>query len=316
MNKKLIIKIGVIAIVTIAILIWGISFLKSERLFRSDYEYVAIYKDIDGLQETDGVLLNGYKIGKVKSIEFLHDGSNTIEVKLSIDKDFRIPQGSVVTIKSVDIMGSKGVVLERANNQTYLNDGDTIQTKIESGLMDQLGQVLEPIKGNLANLLQSADSTVSGLSAVLNKETVSDIKNIIKNFSTTSNHLSKNASAIDSIMNNFKNLSKSLGKNSDKIDNIISNLDQLSKSMSEADVKTAVANLQNSLKELSKTLDQVNKGEGTIGKFMQNDSVYNNIQSATNQLNVILEELQEHPKKYINLSIFGGKEKKKKDESK
>ncbi|MCQ2975425.1 MAG: MlaD family protein [Bacteroidales bacterium] len=317
MERKTLIKIGLVSVISIAILIWGLSFLKGENLFTTENEYIAIYDKIDGLQESNVITISGFKIGKVTEINFTQDGKMKIEVKMHITNDFKIPKGTIAKIVNVDIMGTKGIeIICPKNYEAYHENGDTLKSAMEGGILDQMLDLVMPMKDDLVGFLSASDSVMHSLNQLLNEENRENINKSLNDLRILTNHLSGNSHRIDSVMKNFTKISESIGKNSNNIDRAINNFASLSDTLSQLNLSEAISDAQESLNQLNTLLSNINNGNGSVSKLINNDSIYNSLESASANIDKILKEFEENPKKYINLSIFGGKDKSQKQKNK
>jgi phospholipid/cholesterol/gamma-HCH transport system substrate-binding protein len=318
MEKRSIIKIGVLTVMALLILVWGLSFLKGENLFKTENEYVAIYDKLDGLQESNAVMLSGYQIGSVKSIGFEeHDNELKIVVRLKINNDFKIPVGTIVKIVSVDIMGTKGIEVIRPKKVTvYHSNGDTLKSAVDSGIFDQMLELVLPMKDDLVGFLTTSDSVMHALNLILNEQNRHNLTNSLANLEVVSEHLSENVHLIDSMINNFNKLSRTLGKNSANIDHAINNFASVSDTLAALELQKTMADASEALQGINRLMNTINSNNGTAQKILTNDTLYNNLEQMSIRINNILTEFEKHPKKYINLSIFGGKDKSYKYEYK
>ncbi|MBR4265976.1 MAG: MCE family protein [Bacteroidales bacterium] len=318
MEKRSIIKIGVLTVMALLILVWGLSFLKGENLFKTENEYVAIYDKLDGLQESNAVMLSGYQIGSVKSIGFEeHDNELKIVVRLKINNDFKIPVGTIVKIVSVDIMGTKGIEVIRPKKVTvYHSNGDTLKSAVDSGIFDQMLELVLPMKDDLVGFLTTSDSVMHALNLILNDQNRHNLTNSLANLEVVSEHLSENVHLIDSMINNFNKLSRTLGKNSANIDHAINNFASVSDTLAALELQKTMADASEALQGINRLMNTINSNNGTAQKILTNDTLYNNLEQMSTRINNILTEFEKHPKKYINLSIFGGKDKSYKYEYK
>ena len=318
MEKRSIIKIGVLTVMALLILVWGLSFLKGENLFKTENEYVAIYDKLDGLQESNAVMLSGYQIGSVKSIGFEeHDNELKIVVRLKINNDFKIPVGTIVKIVSVDIMGTKGIEVIRPKKVTvYHSNGDTLKSAVDSGIFDQMLELVLPMKDDLVGFLTTSDSVMHALNLILNDQNRHNLTNSLANLEVVSEHLSENVHLIDSMINNFNKLSRTLGKNSANIDHAINNFTSVSDTLAALELQKTMADASEALQGINRLMNTINSNNGTAQKILRNDTLYNNLEQMSIRINNILTEFEKHPKRYINLSIFGGKDKSYKYEYK
>jgi phospholipid/cholesterol/gamma-HCH transport system substrate-binding protein len=313
MEKKNYIKIGLLAVTAIVILVWGLSFLKGESLFKAENHYIAIYNKLDGLAESNPVMLSGYRIGSVENIGFVEEGNELkIIVKMKISNDFQLPIGTTAKIVNIDIMGTKGVEIIRPKTVNgYYSNGDTLRSSMDGGIIDQILDFVLPMKEDLAGFLTTSDSVMHGLNQLLNEKNLNNLSHSLEGLSEVAKHLSKNANSIDSIMRNLDKAARMLGRNTGTLERIINNFESVSDSLAVLELSKTLNEAQEALKNANRLLSTINNSNGTAQKIITSDSLYNNLEEATVRINRILDEFEKHPKKYINLSIFGGKEKNK-----
>jgi phospholipid/cholesterol/gamma-HCH transport system substrate-binding protein len=313
MEKKNYIKIGLLAVSAIVILVWGLSFLKGESLFKAENHYIAIYNKLDGLAESNPVMLSGYRIGSVENIGFVEEGNELkIIVKMKISNDFQLPIGTTAKIVNIDIMGTKGVEIIRPKTVNgYYSNGDTLRSSMDGGIIDQILDFVLPMKEDLAGFLTTSDSVMHGRNQLLNEKNLNNLSHSLEGLSEVAKHLSKNANSIDSIMRNLDKAARMLGRNTGTLERIINNFESVSDSLAVLELSKTLNEAQEALKNANRLLSTINNSNGTAQKIITSDSLYNNLEEATVRINRILDEFEKHPKKYINLSIFGGKEKNK-----
>ena len=314
MEKKNFIKIGLLAVTAIVILVWGLSFLKGESLFKAENHYIAIYNKLDGLAESNPVMLSGYRIGSVETINFVEENNELkIIVKMKISNDFQLPVGTTAKIVNIDIMGTKGIDIIRPKTVNgYYGNGDTLRSAIDGGIVDQILDFVMPMKDDLAGFLTTSDSVMHALNQLLNEKNLNNLSHSLEGLNDVATHLSKNANSIDSIMRNFDKAARMLGRNTGTLERAIANFATVSDTLAGLELSKTLSEAQEALKKANRLLATINEGNGTAQKILTNDSLYNNLEEATVRINRILDEFEKHPKKYINLSIFGGKEDKKK----
>lgn len=314
MEKKNFIKIGILAVSAIVILVWGLSFLKGESLFKAENHYIAIYNKLDGLAESNPVMLSGYRIGSVENIGFVEeDNELKIIVKMKISNDFMLPIGTTAKIVNIDIMGTKGIEIIRPKTVSgYYTNGDTLRSSMDGGIIDQILDFVLPMKEDLAGFLTTSDSVMHALNQLLNEKNLNNLSHSLEGLSDVATHLSKNANSIDSIMRNFDKAARMLGRNTSTLERAIANFATVSDTLAGLELSTTLSEAQEALKKANRLLATINDSNGTAQKILTSDSLYNNLEEATVRINRILDEFEKHPKKYINLAIFGGKEKEKK----
>ncbi len=313
MERNSIIRIGIMVVISIIILVWGLSFLKGDNLFKTENEYYAIYDKIDGLMESNEVQFSGYKIGSVSEVNHFSDSTIHFGVKIRINNDFKIPVGSVAKITSLDIMGSKGVEIIMPERITgYLENGDTILSNSDAGLIEQVMSMVMPMKDQFISFLQSTDSVMYSVNQLLNEQNRTNLGKSLSDLQVLTTHLRNNANSIDTMMSNMRQLSTTLGNNSANIDRAINNFATMSDSLRAADIAKTIREARTALDNVNVMLRQVNDGDGSVSKIMKSDSLYNNLERASTTLDRVLADFEKHPKKYINLAVFGGKDKSEK----
>lgn len=310
MSKEL--KIGLIAAFLIALLVWGINFLKGKDIFSRSSTYYALYDEIGGLEKASHVYLNGFKIGMVENLKLTGKNQKKILVRFTLSGNVKIPENSRAIIYSDDLMGTKAIQLDFTEEETYYEPGDTIPSNYKQDLAKQLEQEIQPVKTKTENLLTTIDSVLS----VFDNQTRKDIRHSVQNINSTSHSLksssekiemliNENNENISSIIRNSDSLVTSLSKNKESINNTLNNFSSISDSLQNANLTKTITHLEQTLASTDSILISIKEGEGSAGKLMKDDSLYNNLNQASSSLNELLEDIKENPNKYINISVFG-----------
>jgi phospholipid/cholesterol/gamma-HCH transport system substrate-binding protein len=312
MSKEL--KIGLIGAFLIALLVWGINFLKGKDIFASRDQYYAVYNNIAGLESSAPVLLNGYKIGMVENIKLTGINNKNITVQFFIRGDVKIPYNSKVLIYSSDLMGTKALKLDFTDKRKYYQPGDTLPSVLQKDLTERLYEEVQPIKDRAETLIASLDSIIQ----IFNENTRTSIQNSLHNFDTTSKHLKHSSARLDHILssntkninNTLKNLDSittSLNNNKQHITNTFSNISEITDSLKRSNIKTTLAHLEQTLASADSIMQNIKRGEGSAGLLIKNDSLYHNLNQTTKDLDLLIKDIKENPKRYINVSVFGKK---------
>jgi phospholipid/cholesterol/gamma-HCH transport system substrate-binding protein len=307
--------IGVTFILAIIIFIWGFNYLKGRDLFKKQKFLYARYHTVNGLVTAKPVYINGLRVGQVNKLYFAPDMSGDVIVELLIQTKFPIPKNTVAHIFSADLMGSKSVTLKLGDSPEIAQNGDTLKTSVERSLMEEVNKQVKPIKAKAEVLLGSIDTLIDAFNAVMNeasrKNLESSIKNLrttIKNLTLTSQHIDNmvegSVDHVSSIIENIDSLMFTLNKNRGGFSNIVSNLSQLTDSLSKSDFVSTVNNINKSLTNINDIMAKINNGSGTLGKLVNNDSLYTELNKSAAELNKLLLDIREHPKKYVKLSLF------------
>lgn len=316
MKKSSFIKIGLIATITLIAFFAGINYLNSKTIFKDETLFYAVYERVDGLDNSSQVLLNGFPVGQVSDIYFTDDNSGNLMVELLIDEGFEIPENSIAQIYSLDLMGTKGVqfLIDKEANAMYKN-GDTIKTSIEQGIQEQVNMQILPLKKKAEELISSFDSVLTIVQAVFNEDTrknltisFSSIKNTLTNLEKTTFTLDTllvtEKSKLAEIFSNVESITANIEDNNEMLSNVIKNFSNISDSLAKADVSKTISEANTALNQLNGVIDKINNGDGSISLLLNNDTLYNNIESATYHLNRLMKDLHENPKRYLHFSII------------
>ena len=300
------IKTAILCITAILLFIWGYSFLKGKNLLSDNKTLYVQYDNVEGLDAAAPVTINGLVVGKLNGIT-IDDATGKLTVELQINNDFPISKSSVVSIYEPGIIGGKQVkIIPNLIDKTLAENGDMLQGSTQLGLTAVLGQKLEPLQVKVEAMIVSADSLIGNLNKVLDAKTKENLKSTIAN--------------LDKTMIEFHGASKSLNgmlaENKTKISSTMTNLEKASTNFSSISDSLAKANLGKTVKDLQKTLATIDKimldmeaGKGTMGKLLKDDALYNSLNQTSKELDLLLEDVRLNPTRYINVSVFGKKNK-------
>ena len=308
MSKEL--KIGLLAIIAIVFLVFGVNYLKGINILNNNRNYYAVYENIGGLQVGSSVMVNGYKVGMVSDISLLIEENQNLLVSISLEKEFNLPSNSVCKIVNQDLMGTKGISLVLGDGSDFLNTGDTLISGIEGTLQDEVNAQILPLKNKAEQLIGSMDSVMMIVTAVLNKDTRESLRNSLQSLDKTFSLMSETMIKVDSmvavnddritkVISNLASISSNLESSNGEIKNILTNFSSLSDSLAKADIATA-------LKNISDITAKINNGEGSISLLLKDDKIYTNFEKSTHELAELLEDIKKHPSRYVNFSIIGG----------
>lgn len=298
-------------------LIFGIFFLKGTNIFGTNQEYFAVYDNIDGLAPSSPITINGFRIGQVKSIQMMPNGSGYLLVVLQISEEgIDIPWNSKACIYSSDILGSKAVELQLGDTMVMKSPGDTLIACREDDLKTEVNRQIAPLKAKTEELISSIDSAVTIVQEILNKDarenlsaSFEGIKRAINTFEQTAIKLDTMIAAerakISSIFTNVQNISSNLADNNAKLTNIINNFSDISDSIAAADLTTTIHNTRDAMEEMEQIMAKINNGEGSLGLLVNNDSLYNNLVQTSEDMDALVEDLRVNPHRYLHFSVFG-----------
>jgi phospholipid/cholesterol/gamma-HCH transport system substrate-binding protein len=307
-------KIGIIVTAAIAVVIWGLNFLKGRNILKPANEYYAFYEDVGGLDKNAKVYLKGFRIGQVNDIYLDEDDSDMLTVAVSINKPFKIPYKSVAEVYSTDLMGTKAIrILDSGSGQMH-KTGDTLLTNFSPGLDQQIQNQIIPIKNKAEKLIETVDSLLQNLNYIFDEQARSSLHESILNLERTTGRLDQmltDDGKLSKMINNIESVTSNIQNNNDKIADAISNISSISDSVAGSELRSAINRANESLDQTHQILKKINNGEGNIGLLVNNDSLYNNLESLTGEIDRLMKDLQENPKKYIHVSVFGGSGRKK-----
>ncbi|MCG8410692.1 MAG: MlaD family protein [Bacteroidales bacterium] len=302
-------KVGIIAVTIITFSIWGYNFLKGKNLLSNNAIYYAIYNNIDGLEEASPVTVSGFKIGIVESIKLHKDRQNKIIVKFSVKEKVKLPKGSKAIIVSESILAGKALKIEFSDSKQYHSSKDTINGSLEKDILSDISNELLPVKNKIEHLVVSIDSVLSIFDTKRKnslKESLDNINKITTNFNQL---LDPRNSKLSKMLANIESITNNLNKNNQQITNILNNFSNISDSLNQGNLKNTLLNANKTLTEFSQIAQKINKGEGSIGLLVNNDSLYYNLNSLASNIDSLVIDLNKNPKRYVHFSLFGKKSK-------
>ncbi|MDR1740065.1 MAG: MlaD family protein [Bacteroidales bacterium] len=313
------ITIGVVSLITVSFFIWFAFFLKGTNIFSKEDRFFAIYNSTGGIVASSPVFINGMKVGRVSKIDFVNESDRRIKMTINVLKKYPLPKGSIASLEANGLMGGKCIVIIPGNSPEEMQNGDELIARTVPNLLDNI----DPIKHKVSDMMTSIDSLLSNINTVLNNEGVrnltesfehlnASLKNIAAITEDAKDLVSSEKAHIQQIVRNAESITQTLKQNEKKLDNIITNFSDISDTIAKAQIAQTLRSLNTSVANLSAALEKINKGEGTAGKLISDEKLYNNLEQATGELNSLLKDLQENPGRYVHISVFGKKDKKPK----
>lgn len=308
-------RIGFLFILATAILVWGFSFLKNKNILYKERVLVAVYNNVNGLNPSSPVYINGVKVGQVGKVYFDPSLNGNIIVQLVFTDKFPVPQNSTARIFSEDLMGSKAVEILLGPGPKIAVNGDTLQTDVETSLKDAVNQQILPLKLKAEDLLSSIDTMVIAVQGVFNKDALADLNASIKSIRQTLRNLESTTENLDtlvltesgrlsSILYNIDMITRNLNNNSGDISRVIGNLTTISDTLAKANISGVIRKIDKTFSELSNIMSRVDNGEGTLGLLINDDKLYMELQKAATDLNGLIEDIKLNPKRYVRVSVF------------
>jgi len=307
-------RIGLFSIITIALLYIGFNFLKGIDFFSTSNHYYALYRNIDGLQVSNSVIINGLVVGRVSSISFLQNRENQILVELDIDGDIIIDDSTRAILISEGFLGGKAIELHVPESITIpLEDGDTIKSEVALGLIESLTEQTQPVADNVGILIRKFNGLMDSLT-LTEKVIRQTLTNMNKTVESANIIVSGSQQSISNSISNIESLTQKLNQSAGSLNDLLAKSGVFVDSLNQMEISSAIDNLAGVSEKLNAVLSGMQEGEGTMGKFLKNDSLYNNLSRSAEALDKLLVDLYEHPKRYVHFSVFGKKDRPPEEE--
>ena len=311
-------KVGIISIVSIALLILGFNFLKGKKLWSNGIMLKGKYGNVQGLQTSNAVVINGMQVGSVYKINMDKD-MREISVEMNITKDVRIPINSIASIKT-NPLGAPSIEISLGNAATFLKNKDSIATEVSGGMFGDILKKADPILLEVKKALSSVDTLVNNFNTVIDQNAKGNISAMLNNLNRVTASMVASTASLGTLLNaqngslsktldNASSVSGNLAGNNDKINSVVSNLDKTATKFANINVQKTLDTLDKAINEMKKLVASFNNTDGTLGKMLNDPTLYKNLASSGNKLNLLLDDVRINPKRYINISLFGKKNK-------
>ena len=312
-------KVGALTAIAITLMILGYSFLKGRSLFKTGNYIYAKFNDVKGLQVSNSVFVNGFQIGNVIEIENTDANLTDIIVAIKLNTNYNIPDNSVASIKD-NPLGSPQMEIKLGNSKVFLKKGATIPSENSLGMFSALTNQLTPTTDQLKATLKELESTLKNINSIFDPKSKSNLQDAIANINKTTLMLAESTTSLNKMlekqngsiaksMDNVNSITTNLAKQNEKIDATLSNIKTTSENLSQADLKGSVASFKKSIDNLNGVISKMNSTEGSLGLMMNDKNLYNNLNNSVRSANILLDDLRAHPKRYLNFSVFGKKDK-------
>ncbi len=312
-------KVGALTVIAVTIIVLGFNFLRGKTIFKSGNFIYAKYHDTKGLIVSNPVYVNGYQVGTVFEIENLNANLSEISVAIKMNNNYQIPVNSIATIQE-NPLGTNSIYITLGNAADYLKNGDTVRTAPATSLLGDFMNTLSPMGEQFKKTIDELRKVLVNVNSVMDDQNKANFKELISNLTKTSDNLNKSMASIQQMVDkqggsiaqtaeNLNGFTKNLADNNKKISNIINNLDSTSQSIKDANINKTIKEIQTALAGINLTLQKLNSGNGTAAKIMNDPSVYTELKNTINSVNTLVDDIKVHPKRYINVSVFGKKDK-------
>jgi phospholipid/cholesterol/gamma-HCH transport system substrate-binding protein len=312
-------KVGALTIIAVTLIILGFNFLRGKTIFKSGTFIYAKYTDTKGLIVSNPVYVNGFQVGTVFEIENIKDNLSEIAVAIKLNELYKIPSNSIATIQE-NPLGTNSISIVLGNAPTNLKNEDTIKTAPATSLLGDFMNTLSPLGEQIKGTISSLELVLKNVNKVLDDQNKTNIQTILDNLAETTKNLNASMGAIQGMLDkqngsiaqsfdNINSISKNLADNNKKVTNIINNLDSTTQDLKDADLKKTIVALQNAINGITLSLQKINSGNGTAAKLMNDPKIYQDLQQTIESINLLVDDIRVHPKRYINVSVFGKKDK-------
>lgn len=304
-------KAGVIALLAIVGFVLLFQFMKGRSLFTTDNIFYAKYDNVEGLAQSSAVSINGLKVGQVDKIipRTAKDGKISFVVKITVDNNFEFSKNSTLEIFEPGLMSGKEMRVNLMYGGPTAKDGDTLLGAFKLGTLGSLSSQVGPVKDQLQNVLHRVDSLMANANQLVDGQNRAEIKALLANLNKTVGALQTTAGSVNTLVgHNDPKLQKVLDDAAVTMQSGKVTLDKygnLAESIDTKRLNATIANLDATVGKLNQVIAGVDNGQGSLGKLMKDEQLYNNLNSASTNLNSLIEDMKANPKRYINFSVFG-----------
>jgi phospholipid/cholesterol/gamma-HCH transport system substrate-binding protein len=306
-------KVGALTAVAITVLILGFNFLKGKDLTTRGTTLYAVFPNAEGLLPSNPVIVNGYQVGKVSALREKDRQMSGIIITLTITKDIDIPANSIAVISS-ELLGSPEIKIHLGNGQNFVKNGDTIRTDRTLGMMDKFESKLDPAIANMNKTISSLDELIQKFNTILDPNTRGNLQSIIANLAASTKslerHLDPQSGRLARSLDNVEKITATFARNTGKIDSTFNNLEKATGKFASADLEGAIKSLKNNMDKLEQVIAKMQTKDGTLGALLNDRQLYDEIRKTNRSLNTLLDDFRVNPKRYVNISVFGKKDKK------
>ncbi len=312
-------KVGALTALGITLLILGFNFLKGKSMFKTGNFIYAKVKNSKGIMVSNPVFINGLQIGNVYELEEENKAVDAIIIAIKLTKEVDIPNNSIATIKD-NPLGTPSMDISMGNSSQYLKNKDTILTLDSPGMLAGLSTKLTPVVDQVKVTLYTLDSVLKNINSVFDPKTKNNMQEVAGNINKMTASLAIASISIQKLMNeqtgavyssldNLNSFTKNLAGNNQKINASLSNLETTTANLSKADVDGTINQLRKTVEKLNTAVEKLDSKEGSMGRLLNDPQLYDNLANTTKSLNILMDDIRVNPKRYVSISLFGGKNK-------
>lgn len=305
-------KVGVLVVTSLTILIVGYNFLKGNDVFQKEKQLYAVFAELGSLQKSNEVRINGLPIGAVYNYKEIDKDLTGIIVTITLKRDLNIPTNSVATIES-ELLGTSYINISKGDATTFLKNGDTLVTDRASSILNDVKAQLNPMFGKMRETLDVLQKSLANINEVFDAKTKTNFHEIVANLNSTTVQLNSllndQTGSITQTINNAASISENIKKNNDSITATISAVKKTAEKFSALELQSVIDSAKTTISTLQKTLIKVNSTDNSIGAALTDKQLYLKLNETLLSAEILLDDLRAHPKRYVNISVFGRKDK-------
>lgn len=311
-------KTGILVVVAVGILIIGFNFLRGKNIFSEENKLYAVYTDVQGLAKSNPVIINGLRVGRIDRLDGGEDLKSII-VTIVLFKPVNIPENSLAFINPT-LIGSPSMEIQLGSATKFLHNGDTLVTSASAGAFDEALKMINPVLYEVRNSVKSLDSVLHIITNVFDANTKNNVRDIVSNLNTITKSFAVSAVSLETMMDaqqgslshslvNVEKFTRNLNANNDQFNAIVANAETASKNLAAVNLQSTIDSLNVAINNFKEGSAKINSKDGSLGLLLNDKELYNNLQSTSNKMNILLDDIRVHPKRYVNISIFGKKDK-------
>ena len=311
-------KVGVIAVISIAVLIVGFNFLKGKTFFSDNTTLYGMYGNVQKLAPSNPIVINGLQVGSVYRITTDKD-MRRILVEMNITKDIHIPKNSIAIIRP-DLLSTPSIEIKLGDDAAHLKHKDTIFTEASGGIFNDVLKKVDPVLFEVTKAVTSIDSLLVKVNSVIDPRAKDNIAGTLENLNNISAALLRSSASLNQLLNaqdgalaktlnNANSVTANLAANNEKVNSVLTNLDKTTGNLASLDLQRTLNKLDESVNDLKAVTGKLDSTNGTAGLLLNDPTLYRNLASTANKLNTLIDDIRIHPKRYLNISVFGRKQK-------
>lgn len=305
-------KVGILTITALTILILGFNFLKGKDLFKKNKKIYAVFNDLGGLSKSNEVKINGYVIGSVYAINKKDNDLSGFVATINLSEEVNIPVNSKAIITS-PLVGSYYINIEKGDSTVYLNIGDTLGSKKDIGILDDVKAQLTPTLTKVRNTLDSLNTVFGKVNGLIDSEVKNNLQQTMANLNRASSALNglldNQTGALAKTLNNAESFSNSLKSNADDIKATVANAKKATEKFAAIEIQPTIDNLNETVSQMKSLVAKIQSRDGSLGALLNDKSLYNKLNDAILSAEILLDDVRKNPKRYVNISVFGRKDK-------